>query len=251
MFAFAGRECSSVRNVRFKAGERRLDEALNALALSLRDARGSWMIIGGIAVIARGVRRMTTDIDAVVLGDAFQPSTLLRLLARNAVQPRIEHAEAFAKKNLVLLLRHVPSGVDLDVSLAWTDFEREAIASSTRAAYGRASYPMARAEDLVVFKALAARPKDIEDAAALILMHPAIDLGRVRRRLVELADLAEEPALVDGLDEVIARTRAVRKAESKKATSKKLASAKVAKGNVASKKVASSKAVNKARKVRR
>ena len=60
--------------------------------------------------------------------------------------------------------------------------EREAIASSTLAGYGRASYPMARAEDLVVFKALAARPKDIEDAAALILMHPAMDLGRVRER---------------------------------------------------------------------
>jgi prolyl-tRNA editing enzyme YbaK/EbsC (Cys-tRNA(Pro) deacylase) len=42
---------------------------------------------------------------------------------------------------------------------------------------------MARAEDLVVFKALAARPKDIEDAAALLLLHSTIDLARVRRRL--------------------------------------------------------------------
>jgi hypothetical protein len=159
---------------------------------------------------------MTTDIDAVVLGDAVDTAKLLRLLARHAVRPRIEGAEAFAEKNLVLLLRHVPSGVDLDLSLGWTDFEREAIASSTLAAYGRASYPMARAEDLVVFKALAARPKDIEDAAALILMHPTIDLARVRRRLAELAALAEEPALVEALDQVIGRTRAVRKAASKR-----------------------------------
>jgi hypothetical protein len=29
------------------------------------------MVIGGIAVIARGVRRLTTDIDAAVRGDAI------------------------------------------------------------------------------------------------------------------------------------------------------------------------------------
>jgi hypothetical protein len=204
-----------VRNVRRKSGERRLDDALEALASALRLAKSPWMIIGGIAVIARGVRRMTTDIDVVVRGDAVNTSKLLRILARHAVRPRIEEAEAFAEKNLVLLLRHAPSGVDLDLSMGFTDFERQAIAASTPAAYGRASYPMARAEDLVVFKALAARPKDIEDAAALILMHPAIDLDRVKRRLAELADLAEEPALSEGLEQVIARARAVRKVSSK------------------------------------
>lgn len=144
-FDVAGHEYKSVRNVRGKTGERRLDDALKALASALRGARGSWMIIGGIAAIARGVRRMTTDIDAVVLGDAVETSKLLRILARHSVRPRIDDAEAFAEKNLVLLLRHVPSGVDLDLSLGWTDFEREAVASSSPAAYGRASYPMARA----------------------------------------------------------------------------------------------------------
>ncbi len=204
-----------MRNVPRKTGEQRLDDALNALAAGLKSAAGAWMIIGGVAVIARGVRRMTTDIDIVVRGDAVNLSKLLRILARHGVRPRIEEAEAFAEKNLVLLLRHLPSGVDLDLSLGWTDFERDAISSSTRVAYGRASYPMARAEDLVVFKALAARPKDIEDAAALLLMHPAIDLGGVRRRLAELAELAQEPSLVEGLEQIIARTRAVRRASSK------------------------------------
>jgi hypothetical protein len=204
--------------VQRKTGERRLDDALRALSSALDAAKGSWMVIGGIAVIARGVRRMTTDIDVVLRGDVIKTSKLLRVLARHAVRPRIDEAEAFAEKNLVLLLRHVPSGVDLDLSLGWTEFEREAIASSTHTPYGRASYPMARAEDLVVFKALAARPKDIEDAAALILMHPTVDLGRVRRRLAELADLAQEPALVEGLDQVIARTRAVRRASGKQSS---------------------------------
>ncbi len=53
-----------------ESAERRIEAALSAIRRGL-DAMGvPWMIIGGIAVIARGVRRMTTDIDAVVLGDA-------------------------------------------------------------------------------------------------------------------------------------------------------------------------------------
>jgi len=161
---------------------------------------------------------MTTDIDAVVRGDAVEIPKLLRTLARHGLHPRIKDAKTFAEKNLVLLLRHRPSGVDLDVSLGWTDFEREALASKTNAAYGRASYPMARAEDLVIFKALAARPKDIEDAASLLLMHPTTDLKRVHRRVAELAELAEEPKLVEGLEQVIARTRTIRRASLKRVT---------------------------------
>ncbi len=60
--------------------------------------------------------------------------------------------------------------------------------------YGSVAAPMARAEDLVIFKAMAARPKDIEDAAALMLMHKEIDVGRVRRHLAELAAPWMSPA---------------------------------------------------------
>jgi hypothetical protein len=40
------------------------------------------MVIGGIAVIARGVRRMTTDIDAAVRGDRIDVAALVRALAK-------------------------------------------------------------------------------------------------------------------------------------------------------------------------
>jgi hypothetical protein len=168
------------------------------------------MVIGGIAVIARGVRRMTTDIDVVVRGDAVEVRSLLRTLVRFGIRPRIDRAEEFARENLVLLLRHTSSGVDLDLSLGWTAFEHDAIAASTKTTFGTAAFPMARAEDLVVFKAMAARPKDVEDAATLLLKHPEIDTAIVRRRLVELATLADEPALIEGLDRVILRARSVR-----------------------------------------
>jgi hypothetical protein len=176
------------------------------------------MIIGGIAVITRGVRRMTADIDAVVRGDSVGLATLLRSLASQKIEPRISDAQAFARANLVLLMRHRPSGVDLDISLAWTAFELEALEERDPARYGAITAPMARAEDLVIFKAMAARPKDVEDAAALLALHPDLDLTRIRKRLAELAVLAEEPALVDGLEAMIAQARAAARPSRAKTT---------------------------------
>lgn len=137
-------------------GERRLEAALAALRKALDETEAPWMVIGGIALIARGVRRLTTDIDAVVRGDLVDISRLLTVLARNAIVPRIEDAAEFAEQNLVLLVRHRPTGVDLDLSFAWTSFELEAIEARALARYGTQSAPMATPEDLVILKAMAA-----------------------------------------------------------------------------------------------
>lgn len=161
------------------------------------------MVIGGIAVIARGVRRMTTDIDVTVKGDQADVGALLRSLAKKKIVPRIADAERFASESLVLLLRHSPTGVDFDVSMAWTNFEHAAIAASSIVEFGTVQAPMASAEDLIVFKAIAGRPKDIEDATALLVLYPKLDRKRLRSRVRQLAALAEEPELVRGLDEAI------------------------------------------------
>lgn len=59
----------------------------------------------------------------------------------------------------------------------------------------------------MIFKVMASRPKDVEDATALLVMHRGIDLARVRRRLRELSLLAEEPSLSKGLETIIALAR--------------------------------------------
>ena len=161
------------------------------------------MVIGGIAVIARGVRRMTTDIDAVVRGDAIELRELLPLLATHRIAPRIDDAIPFAQANHVLLLRHQPSKVELDLSFGWTLFEHEALAARTIAAYGRVEVPMATPEDLVIMKAMAARPVDLTDAVDLLIMYPAVRIDRARRKLDELAEAAGEPLISAGLDQIL------------------------------------------------
>ena len=58
----------------------RIETALAALSRALSALGAPWMVIGGIAVIAHGVQRMTTDIDAVIRGDAVSIHALIDVL---------------------------------------------------------------------------------------------------------------------------------------------------------------------------
>jgi hypothetical protein len=112
----------------------------------------------------------------------------------------------------VLLIRHGPTEVDLDLSFGWTVFEHEALAARARTRYGHVVAPMARVEDLLVFKAMAGRPRDIDDAVTLLTLYPRIDLTGVRGRvaeLAELAELAEAPELMLGLERILRASAAM------------------------------------------
>jgi hypothetical protein len=55
-----------------------LEQALAALRDALADMEVPWMVIGGIAAVAHGVHRLTTDIDAVLWGNGVDVRPLLR-----------------------------------------------------------------------------------------------------------------------------------------------------------------------------
>jgi hypothetical protein len=97
--------------------------------------RGHSIVIGGIAVIARGVPRVTRDVDVAFSGAEVTLSGLLTDLNEAGIIPRIDDAIGFAGQSQVLLARHAKTGVDIDVSLAWLPFEMEA-----RPAYRHSPY---------------------------------------------------------------------------------------------------------------
>jgi hypothetical protein len=187
--------------------------ALAALRDALDAAGVPWMCIGGIAVIAQGVRRTTTDIDVAVRGDTVDLDDLVRRFARWGIRPRIADAVAFARKAQVLLVEHSPTGVELDVSLAWLSFEHDALTSRVMIDFAGVAAPAARPEDLVIYKIFAARPHDMKDAETLLLLHHAeIDHARVRRVLEELGELSEDPGVPLRLEKLrIRRSRAKRR----------------------------------------
>jgi hypothetical protein len=194
-----------------RPADEQLLAALGALADALAELGQPAMIIGGIAAIARGVPRQTIDIDATVWAEELDLGAALATLARHDIAGRIPDVESFARERQVLLLRHQASGTPLELSLAWLPFEREALARAERIDFGGVTLPVARPEDLVIFKAVAWRDRDIADIERLILLHgDAIDLDRVRRVVAEFAEVLEDPGRVARLDEIVRRARGAR-----------------------------------------
>jgi hypothetical protein len=182
-----------------------IHRALEDLAPVLDMHRGHSLVIGGIAVIARGVPRVTRDIDVAFAGAEVTLRGLMAHLEPAGIGPRIDDAIAFAAESQVLLLRHAKTGVDIDVSLAWLPFEMEAIAAAGPAMIGPAKLQVAQPEDLVIYKAVAWRPQDQQDIERLLFLHGArMDLVRVRRHVRDLGEAMEQDRLHE-LDAVIRR----------------------------------------------
>jgi hypothetical protein len=185
---------------------RPLEATIEALATALREAGAPFMLIGGIAVIARGVARVTTDVDATVRAEGLAVDELSRILARHQIVGRIPDLLEFARAHQVLLLRHEPTRTPIDVSLAWLPFEEQALARAEPLDLVPGSVPVALAEDLVVYKAVAWRDRDRADVERLLVQHGAtIDLTRVRRIVKEFAEALGAPERVAELDSVIRR----------------------------------------------
>jgi hypothetical protein len=179
--------------------------ALADVARVVAAHEGRAAVIGGIAVIARGVSRLTRDIDIAVAGPDLTSGALVDELGHAGIVPRIPDAVAFADENHVLLMKHAATGVEIDVSRAWLPFELEALAAARPESLGHVRIAITQPEDLIIFKAVAWRAVDQQDVERLLAMYGAtIDLERVRRHVRELGDALEIDRLRD-VDTLIAR----------------------------------------------
>ena len=166
------------------------------------------MVIGGVAVIAHGVPRLTIDIDATVVATAVTPAKAAAALAQMGILPRIPDAESFAAQHHVLLCVHEASGTPVDLSFAWLPFEEEALSLSEACDYAGVAIRIPRSEDLVIYKLVASRPRDVDDAEALMILHGAeMNLARVRRVVGEFSALLEDDQRVNMLERLIQKAR--------------------------------------------
>lgn len=165
------------------------------------DAR-AWRscFIGGVAVQRWGEPRETVDVDLSLLtGFAGEEVYIDALLQR--YQARVPDAAAFARVNRVLLLA-AESGVGLDIALAGLPFEQRAIERATSFLFPP-DVPLrtCSAEDLIVLKAFADRPKDWVDVEGIVIRQAGrLDWPYVREHLEPLVALKEAPEILDRLE---------------------------------------------------
>ena len=163
------------------------------------------MIIGGVAASVLGRPRLTQDVDALAVLPEADWAEAARLAPQYKILPRIEDALQFAKRSRVLLMRHTTSGIDVDVTFGELPFERTAVANSENHDIGGVRVRLPRVQDLLVMKAIARRPKDIQDLEGLLVAHPDVDVASARRWIREFSTAMGMPDILDEFDTLVAQ----------------------------------------------
>lgn len=174
-------------------------EPLAALQRVINHFDQQGMIIGGMAARLLGCSRVTNNLDAVFLVSIEELPKVLEVACEEGIIPRIEQAEQFARQNRVLLLRHQESGANVNVMLGMLPFEMEAVAHSHIIEVDGLAVRLPTAEDLIIFKAIAHRPVDLEDIGCIISSNPGIDWNHLEYWLKAFAETLENPKIWDDI----------------------------------------------------
>jgi hypothetical protein len=163
--------------------------------LVARDWR--YCFIGGVALQRWGQPRLTNDVDLTILAGFGHEATYVdALLERYDV--RIPDGREFALQHRVLLLQS-PEGIPIDVALGGIAFEEKLVSRATRYEFlPDLSLLTCSAEDLIVLKAFADRPRDWADAEAVAVRQQGqLDWDYIFEQLTPLCQLKEAPEIIE------------------------------------------------------
>lgn len=136
--------------------------------------------IGGIALQYWGEPRLTRDVDVTVLVEPERLDEFLRE-ALSYFRPRISNALEFARQHRMLLVE-TEDGVPVDISLGTWGYEEDAWENSKEVEFaGVGRIRLISAEDLIIHKCVAGRPRDLEDVESILVCQKRrLNLARIR-----------------------------------------------------------------------
>ncbi len=167
------------------------------------------MVIGGVAASVLGRPRLTQDVDALAILPEAEWANAVSSAAHHGIVPRIQNPLDFARRSRVLLMRHAESGIDIDVTFGGLSFEQAAIHNSKIHDLGGLRLRLPRVEDLLIMKAVARRPKDLQDIEGLLAAHPEADVVTVRQWVSEFATAMSTSDMLEDFDRLVAQGKSM------------------------------------------
>jgi predicted nucleotidyltransferase len=184
-----------------------LSGALQAVSGWLSEAEVDFAVVGGVAASLHGRPRVTKDVDVVAIAENDRWPELVKKAEDWGLRPRIDDALEFARTTRVLLLMHEPTRIEVDLSFGMLPFENELVRRAEIRKVNRIRFPLASAEDIIVMKALALRPRDVADIESIVELSQELDLDRVRSTVAQLSEALESDDHLSRLDEILRRAR--------------------------------------------
>jgi hypothetical protein len=146
-------------------------EALIArVASALQEQNLPFMLIGGQAVLLHGRPRLTEDIDITLGVDPGGLPLALKACRKADLDILPDQVEEFVRATYVLPAIDSATSIRIDLIFSSLPYERQAIERAVDVELSRIPVPFASAEDLILHKLFAGRPRDIEDASGVVVI---------------------------------------------------------------------------------
>jgi hypothetical protein len=168
---------------------------LAKLARALDGARIPYMVVGGQAVLVHGEPRLTRDIDVTLGVDNSAFARVLALGGSIGLSPSVPDVERFVQKTNVLPLSDESASIRVDLIFSFTPYEAQAIGRAISHRVLDISVRFATAEDLIVHKLVAGRPRDLEDVRGILSHQKYLDETYLDRWLPTFREVVERDLL--------------------------------------------------------
>ncbi|WP_437713116.1 nucleotidyltransferase [Sorangium sp. So ce448] len=181
-------------------------ELLGALADVFSQLSAGWYLFGAQAALLHGAARLTADVDVTVDLQGRDPDVLAKALSAAGFQMRVEDI-GFTHRTRVLPVLHLATGIAADIVLAGPGLEELFLQRAQPHDIDGIRVPVACAEDMIVMKILAGRPKDVEDVVAIVAARKELKLDLVRSTLRMLEEALDRNDLLRELARAVARVQ--------------------------------------------
>jgi nucleotidyltransferase AbiEii toxin of type IV toxin-antitoxin system len=146
-----------------------LKETLQKVAATLESLQAPYALIGGFALIARGVVRATKDVDFLIDFPLHEAASLTESLRANGLDAAFR--KGGAEDPIVGIIRvTLPTRADpiqCDILFPSRAWQAEAVRHATSVNVDGFDVPVVQADDLFLLKLYAGGPQDLMDAANL------------------------------------------------------------------------------------
>lgn len=156
-----------------------------------------YALIGGIALQWWGEPRFTRDVDVTILVNLGEEEKVIKKIL-SVFSARIPGAMEFALKNRICLIKS-KAGYEVDMSLGIPGYEEKVMSRAVKCKLEKGHIvKICSAEDLIIHKAVAGRPRDLADIESVIMRQgKKLDTAYLRKWLKEFSDALEMPEILE------------------------------------------------------
>jgi hypothetical protein len=162
-----------------------LKKLIEKIAKEFEKHKIDYMIIGGQAVLIYGEPRLTKDIDITIGANIDKYWDILNIVQNLNLKILPKEPYKFVKDTMVLPLLDEKTGFRIDLIFSSTEYEKEALKRVNKIKIGDTYVNYVSVEDLIIYKIISGRERDIEDLKVILIKNKKIDEKYILKWLKE------------------------------------------------------------------